>query len=101
MAQVRTSAATAIACSLLQSMVDDLAAMGQFRQVQAVMHLAILGLFDTHQGHPAGFGTRIELQGDWLHLTGLAASILESDREGPHPMDHRSFAAQEQARSPL
>jgi hypothetical protein len=75
--------------------------MGQFRQVQAVMHLARLGLFDAYQGYPAGFGTGIKLQGDRLHLTGLVASILESDREGPQPMDHRSFATQQQARSSL
>jgi len=100
MAQVRPSATT-IARSSLHRMVDHLAAMGQFRQVQAVMHLTLLGLFDAHQGYPAGFGTGIKPQGDRLHLTGLLASILESDGEGPHPMDHRSFATQQQARSSL
>jgi hypothetical protein len=82
-------------------MMDDITAMGQFRQVQGMMNLALLGLFDAHQGHPRGLGTGIKLQGDRLHLTCLSASILESDRERPHPMDHRSFAVQEQARSSL
>jgi hypothetical protein len=101
MAQVRTSAAAAIARALLQGTMDDLAAMGQFRQLHGVMNLAVLGLFDAHQGHPGGLGTGIKLQGDRLHLTCLSAPILESDRERPHPMDDRSFAREEQARSSL
>jgi len=101
MAQIRTSAATAIARSLMQSTMDDLAAMGQFRQVQGVMYLARLGLFDADESHPGGFGTGIKLQGDWLHLASLSASILESDRERPEPMDDRSFAREKQARSSL
>jgi hypothetical protein len=35
---------------------DDITAMGQFRQVQGMMNLALLGLFDAHQGHPRGVG---------------------------------------------
>jgi hypothetical protein len=101
MAQVRTSAATAIARTLLHGSVDDFATMGQFRQVQGVVHLALLGLFDAHQGHPGGLGTGIKLQGDWLHLAHLSAAILESDRERPHSMHHRSFAPEQQARSSL
>jgi hypothetical protein len=101
MAQVRTPAATAIARAPLQGMVDDLAAMREFRQVQAVMHLALLGLFDAHQGHPGGLGAGIKLQADWLQLTCLALSILKPDRERPHPMDDRSLAREEQTRSSL
>ena len=101
MAQVRTSAATAIACALLQGMMDDLTAMREFRQVHGVMHLALLGLFDAHQGHPGGLGAGIKLQGDWLHLACLSVSIPESDRERPHPMDDRSLAREEQTRSSL
>jgi len=101
MAQVRTSAATAMARSLLQSTMDDLAAMGQFCQVPGVMHLARWGLFDTHQGYPGGFGTGIKLQGDRLQRTFLAAPILEPDRKRPEPMDDRSFAREKQARSSL
>jgi hypothetical protein len=101
MAQVRASAATAIPRSLLHGLMDDLTAMGQFRQVQSVMHFALLGLFDAHQGHPGSLGTGIKFQGNRLHLTGLSASILESDRERPHPVNHRSLAREEQARSSL
>ena len=61
MAQVCTSAAAAIACALVQGTVDGLAAMGQFRQVQGVMHLALLRVFHPYQGHPGGLGTGIKL----------------------------------------
>jgi hypothetical protein len=82
-------------------MVDDLAAMREFRQVHSVMHLALLGLFDAYQGHPGGLGTWIKLQGDWLQPACLALSVLEPDRERPHAMDDRSFAREEQTRSSL
>jgi predicted protein tyrosine phosphatase len=61
MAQVRSSAAAAIGRALLQGTMDDLTAMGQFRQVHSVMNLAVLALFDAHQGHPGGLGTGIKL----------------------------------------
>jgi hypothetical protein len=101
MAQVRTSAATAIACPPSHGLVDGLATMGQLRQVQGMMHLALSGLFDAHQGYASGFGTGIKLQGDWLDLACLSASILEPDRERPESMHHRSFAREEQTRSSL
>jgi hypothetical protein len=101
MAQVRTAAATAIARPSVHGMVDDFAAMGQFRQLQSVVHLALLGLFDAHQGHPGGPGTGVKLQGDLLHLAPLSAAILASDRERPHSMHHRSLAREQQARSSL
>ena len=101
MPQVRTPTPSPIARTLAQGVMDLFAAMGKFRQVQAVMHLAPLRVFHPYQGYPAGFGTGIKLQGDRLHLTGLLASILEPDGEGPHPMDHCSFATQQQARSSL
>jgi hypothetical protein len=34
---------------------DSFPAMGEFRRVQGVMHLAFLGLLDAHQGESGGF----------------------------------------------
>jgi len=101
MAQVRTPAATPKTRSLPQSTMDAPSAMGQFCQVQGVMQLALPRLFDAHQGHPGGYGTRIQLEGDRLHLACLSAAILEPDRERPQPMDDRALAPKQQARSSL
>src|SRR6266851_1029033 len=52
MPQVRTPTPSPIASTLAQGVMDLFAAMGQFRQVQAVMHLAPLRVFHPYQGYP-------------------------------------------------
>jgi len=99
--KVRTPPPSPIARTLPQGVMDLLAAMGKVRQVQGVMHLALLRVFHPYQGHPGGFGTGIKLQGDRLHLALFSTSILEPNGERPHPMNHCSFAREEQARSSL
>ena len=96
--QVRTSAPPPVACALAQSAMNLLPPMGQFGQMQAVMHFALRGIFYPHQSDSSGLATRVQFEGHRLHLTGRVCTIFEPDGERPQPMHDCSFAPEQQTR---
>jgi hypothetical protein len=60
--QVGASAPTAIVCPLLERLMDLFASMRKICQSKGVMNLALLPLFDAHQGDARRLAAWIEFQ---------------------------------------
>jgi len=98
MSQVCASAPPPVACALAQSVMNLLPPMGQFGQMQTVMHFALRCLFYPHQSDSSRLAAWVQLEGHRLHLTGRVGAILEPDGEGPQSMHDCSFAPEQQTR---
>jgi len=80
--QVGTPAATTIACSLSHPLMDFFPAMGEFRQMQRVMHLlrlCVLDVFHAHNRDSSGATARVQLEGNGLDNALRMPPILETD----------------------
>jgi hypothetical protein len=95
-AQIGTSAPSAIPSALLQRGVDCLAPMVQVRQVQRVMDRTDVGRRFTDQGHAGSERTRIKFEHDGLHDALVRRAVSEPDGKGHESMHHRSRAGQQQ-----
>src|SRR6266567_1200414 len=75
-----------------------LAPMADLREDQRVMDLAFLPLFDTSEGDPARFRSRIDFERHLLQAALLGAAILEPDHKGLDAMHDGSPAREQQSR---
>src|SRR6266536_1811687 len=94
-AEIGGSAATTIAFSLQQRLVNLLAAM---LQMQSMMEPASLCHFLTHQGDAGRLGTRVQFEHDGLELACVCRAVLEPDRKGLEAMDDRLAAGEQESR---
>jgi len=96
---MRRSPPAPIASALYECLVHRFAAMGEVREMQRVMHFALLSGFHTGQGDSGSFAAGVQLQHDWLECALLLRTIFEPDRERDAMMDHCPFAHEQQPRS--
>jgi hypothetical protein len=73
--------------------------MGQFCQVQGVMHLACISCFHASQGHPGRCGAGVDFEHGWLHDTLRSAPIFQSDGKRDQAMHDGTACPEQQTRS--
>jgi hypothetical protein len=91
------SPSAAVGCTLLQSCVNHLAAMGDPGQVQHVIDQTVCCLFPTNDGDTGDLAAWVELQLDGLEHTLLTPPVFEPDRKGMQSMHHGTPMPEQQA----
>jgi len=81
-----------MACPPKQRVMDLLAAVGEIRQEQGMVHLPFLFTLHAHHSEAGGPGAGVELDRDFLHGALLAPAILQANNEGHPPVHHRATA---------
>jgi len=77
---------------------DFFPAMGEFRQMQRVMHLlrlCVLDVFHAHNRDSSGATARVQLEGNGLDNALRMPPILETDNKRRVSMHHCSFSVKQ------